>query len=287
MQIKGVRPESFTKQIRCDRCGRLFEDGEVEFNEIVSIDQKAGYGSAFGDGNDVQIDLCQHCLKRTLGRWLRVVEPGQNTRAVERFLHRLDPDRHGGEFPAAADGSFAKPEDMPVQECKTFDVEHPAAKRQLGLFAGPFEVPDDVDAPRPPQAMWALEQADAVAQSVLSEIEVRNSQGICTVADRAEYSAIKSLCGSIKEELTFAAHFNKVLTRRLILTKERLTASPVNANVEQLANEIFESEDEAWGWLNTPHPMLDGKTPMQAAETSSGAEYVKEILVAIKYGAAA
>jgi len=63
MQIKDVRPESFTKQIRCDRCGHLAELGEVEFHEMASLDLKAGYGSIFGDGNDVQIDLCQHCLK--------------------------------------------------------------------------------------------------------------------------------------------------------------------------------------------------------------------------------
>jgi len=61
MQIKDVRPEPFTKQLRCDRCGRLSELGEAEFHEFVSIDLKAGYGSIFGDGNDVQVDLCQHC----------------------------------------------------------------------------------------------------------------------------------------------------------------------------------------------------------------------------------
>jgi len=75
MQIKDVRPESFTRQIRCDRCGRQSELGEVEFHESVSLELKAGYGSIFGDGNDVQIDLCQHCLKDLLGHWLRVSEP--------------------------------------------------------------------------------------------------------------------------------------------------------------------------------------------------------------------
>ncbi len=72
MQIKDVRPESFVKQMRCDRCGRLSELGEAEFQEFASIDLKAGYGSVFGDGNEVQIDLCQHCLKVSLGPWIRV-----------------------------------------------------------------------------------------------------------------------------------------------------------------------------------------------------------------------
>ncbi len=72
MRIKDVRPQSFVKQIRCDRCERLSELGETEFEEFVSVDHKAGYASVFGDGNQVQIDLCQHCVKELLGQWLRV-----------------------------------------------------------------------------------------------------------------------------------------------------------------------------------------------------------------------
>ena len=77
MQIKDVRPESFVKQIRCDRCDRLVQadDEALEFQEFVSIDLKAGYASIFGDGNHVQVDLCQHCLKDVLGRWLRIADP--------------------------------------------------------------------------------------------------------------------------------------------------------------------------------------------------------------------
>jgi hypothetical protein len=72
MRIKDVRPQSFVKQIRCDRCERLSELGETEFEEFVSVDHKAGCASVFGDGNQVQIDLCQHCVKELLGQWLRV-----------------------------------------------------------------------------------------------------------------------------------------------------------------------------------------------------------------------
>jgi hypothetical protein len=102
MQIKDVRPESFVKQIRCDRCGRLAEagDAELEFQEFVSIDLNAGYASIFGDGNHVQVDLCQHCLKDVLGRWLRVVDP------KAKSLGLFDPDWHGGEFPGAADAAL-------------------------------------------------------------------------------------------------------------------------------------------------------------------------------------
>lgn len=103
MQIKDVRPESFVKQIRCDRCGLLAELGEAEFQEFVSIELKAGYASIFGDGNDVQIDLCQQCLRTSLGPWLRVSNATTRTDLLQEQLDRFDPDRHGGEFPTPAD----------------------------------------------------------------------------------------------------------------------------------------------------------------------------------------
>ncbi|MBY0235414.1 MAG: hypothetical protein K2W93_10555, partial [Burkholderiaceae bacterium] len=84
MQIKDVRPEWYTKQIRCDRCGLLFVHGDAEFHEAVSIELIAGYGSLFGDGKVVQIDLCQHCLQLTLGPWLRIAEPGRDMQVIEQ-----------------------------------------------------------------------------------------------------------------------------------------------------------------------------------------------------------
>lgn len=98
MQVKDVKPVTFTSQIRCDRCGLLATNGEIEFHEMTCIDTKAGYGSIFGDGNDVQVDLCQHCLKFTLASWLRVIEPAQQERSLQWRLDQFDPTRHGGEF---------------------------------------------------------------------------------------------------------------------------------------------------------------------------------------------
>lgn len=123
MQIKDVRPESFVKQIRCDR---LSQFGEVEFHECISIDLKAGYASIFGDGNDVQIDLCQHCLRAVLGPWLRVSDPVARQGRLLKSLSLFDPDRHGGELPTAADVSLQEPEDLPPQDRRslTSPLEH-------------------------------------------------------------------------------------------------------------------------------------------------------------------
>lgn len=54
--------------------------------------------------------------------------------------------------------------------------------------------------------------------------------------------------------------------------------------LDQMASDTFESEDEAAAWLRRPHPMLDGESPLEAAKTSFGAQRAKDILVAVKYG---
>lgn len=49
-------------------------------------------------------------------------------------------------------------------------------------------------------------------------------------------------------------------------------------------SEFFDTDEEAAAWLTQPHPMLDGKTPLDCAKSDSGAERVKDILNSIKYG---
>ncbi|EJD6412119.1 hypothetical protein I5F07_19920 [Proteus vulgaris] len=58
----------------CDRCNCHAEKDDSEFNEFLSIDRLAGFGSVFGDGNRLTLDLCQHCVKSLLNPWLSVSE---------------------------------------------------------------------------------------------------------------------------------------------------------------------------------------------------------------------
>ncbi|ENU8965141.1 hypothetical protein ACE2PP_000673 [Salmonella enterica] len=54
----------------CDRCRRRAEKDDLEYQEFLTIDHRAGYGSVFGDGGRLRLDLCQHCVKEVLGQWL-------------------------------------------------------------------------------------------------------------------------------------------------------------------------------------------------------------------------
>jgi uncharacterized protein (DUF2384 family) len=51
-----------------------------------------------------------------------------------------------------------------------------------------------------------------------------------------------------------------------------------------MAQDSFNTQIDAAGWMNTPHPLLDGMSPRDAAQTQAGAKRVAEILTAIKWG---
>lgn len=97
MQLKTIEAVSVVHQIRCDRCGKGAERGEAGFAEMTSIGFDAGYDSIFGDGNRVEADLCEACLRDTLGAWLKVGAPADTTLATT--LAAFKPKVHGGELP--------------------------------------------------------------------------------------------------------------------------------------------------------------------------------------------
>ena len=90
MQKDAVVAPKDADQVVCDRCGRETVRGETEFYEMTSIGFRAGYGSIFGDGNHVAVDLCQHCLRDTLGAWLRIRDDETDrARAIGRLVKRV------------------------------------------------------------------------------------------------------------------------------------------------------------------------------------------------------
>lgn len=59
----------------CDRCQRRMTPDNLDWHEKLSIAYRGGFDSIFGDGCAIEIDLCQQCVKETLGAWLRVTPP--------------------------------------------------------------------------------------------------------------------------------------------------------------------------------------------------------------------
>lgn len=101
-----------TQLCLCDRCGRKMQvhatDGE--WDEHLTIAFRSGYFSIFGDGNLVECDLCQHCIKKLLGKYLRITQddpgrPQHKPQAVhfhafqDYQLHKRQMLPEGGEQP--------------------------------------------------------------------------------------------------------------------------------------------------------------------------------------------
>ena len=105
MQKKALQILEGVSSITCDRCGRASQAEAIGISEFTSIDFVGGYGSIFGDGSKVEVDLCQQCLQATLGHWLRVSESDRRESALARALEAFDPARHGGEAFSREDGA--------------------------------------------------------------------------------------------------------------------------------------------------------------------------------------
>jgi len=59
------------ESITCDVCKNTIPlDDILELQEMVSIEFVGGYGSVFGDGEQVSIDMCQDCFKEILGEFV-------------------------------------------------------------------------------------------------------------------------------------------------------------------------------------------------------------------------
>ena len=76
-EIKIVRKRVKEEQIAayiCDRCKKRVGDDWIERQEMLRWRKFGGYGSVFGDGNLITLDLCQSCTKEVLGDFIQIHE---------------------------------------------------------------------------------------------------------------------------------------------------------------------------------------------------------------------
>ncbi len=71
--FETVTTQKVTSMV-CDGCGlEASTDGSYEFQEFITINHRCGYGSIHGDGNKIEIDLCQQCFADMCGDSLKVI----------------------------------------------------------------------------------------------------------------------------------------------------------------------------------------------------------------------
>ena len=76
-RVKEKTETAVIKSITCDVCKEEYKE-TFDLQEFVHLDFDCGYGSIFNDGNTIECDICQHCLKEKLGDYLRITEYGIN-----------------------------------------------------------------------------------------------------------------------------------------------------------------------------------------------------------------
>jgi len=135
--------------ISCDRCGQTWTADVFSEAEFTSIDFIGGYDSVFEGGSQVELDLCQQCLKQTLGQWLRVSGRGHEETAPARDLKAFDPARHGGEVleRLAVDASSAADRSSLVIDAALDAVERSETRiektESVARLTGMFGIPDE------------------------------------------------------------------------------------------------------------------------------------------------
>jgi len=57
--------------VKCDVCGKEYPATDLEAQEFQHVQFTGGYASVFGDGTQVECDICQHCLQKLIGKCCR------------------------------------------------------------------------------------------------------------------------------------------------------------------------------------------------------------------------
>lgn len=73
MPIKYKEIQSFTQTVvesfTCNCCGETFDD-VISIQEMLYWAATGGYGSVWGDGNTVELVLCQGCAAKHLDKYM-------------------------------------------------------------------------------------------------------------------------------------------------------------------------------------------------------------------------
>jgi putative toxin-antitoxin system antitoxin component (TIGR02293 family) len=120
-----------------------------------------------------------------------------------------------------------------------------------------------------------------------AELDDRVSKGLPKGALKA---SIERVCKSREERKHLLYRMIPEATykrRRTTLSAEESERAERLARIFATAQYVWDSEDEARAFLNTPHLMLHGRTPLDVSMTELGARRVEDLLWKLYYGIAA
>jgi putative toxin-antitoxin system antitoxin component (TIGR02293 family) len=118
---------------------------------------------------------------------------------------------------------------------------------------------------------------------------------VAELDDRVRGGLPKSALKEGVEHATRSAEERRALLARIVpeatFKRRRDRLSPDEsekterlARIFATANYVWDSEDDARAFLNTAHPLLEGRTPLDVALSELGARRVEELLWKLFYG---
>lgn len=90
--------------------------------------------------------------------------------------------------------------------------------------------------------------------------------------------------GASVNEFVYSIVPSATFKRRTRLSAVESERTERLARIVALAERLWADEDEARAFLNRPHPLLDGATPLQVGRTELGAREVERLLHDIDHG---
>lgn len=90
--------------------------------------------------------------------------------------------------------------------------------------------------------------------------------------------------GASANELVYSVVPSATFKRRTKLSVDESERTERLARVIALTEALWEDEHQARAFLNRPHPLLDGETPLNVARTELGARRVERLLYDVEHG---
>jgi putative toxin-antitoxin system antitoxin component (TIGR02293 family) len=128
---------------------------------------------------------------------------------------------------------------------------------------------------RPPPPGLAEEERPFVHDEIVHGIDAKKVKGLI---DRGVLGA-KQVFRVIPERT-----FNRRLAKREMLKVPEADAIGRLLRVTEAAKKTFGDADFATKWLNLPNPVLNGRVPIELAETDAGAREVEAALMHFAHG---
>jgi putative toxin-antitoxin system antitoxin component (TIGR02293 family) len=126
------------------------------------------------------------------------------------------------------------------------------------------------------QVPHSMAELDDLVASGLPKEALRASVGrVCISSDER-----KKLLYRIVPEATYKR-------RQQVLSADESGRAERLARIIATAEYVWDSADDARIFMNTPHPMLQGRSPLDVSMTELGARRVEELLWKLYYGMAA